>query len=369
MEDAGYEEIRDPMQIVRFLRKAIEEEVNVEVALNDRTRLYFTFFLDHLPEALTDAAATSPSPDAPPAPPPSPDPSAKSKGKEYGKGKEKEKSKEKGKEKGAEEEPSTPPPRYPFYETCSYLKNRDHLLIAPLNPSMGNALIRGCQNVEFRFFQGVKAIEGVTAFDQAITVRGEPVIQLKFPAMVRVFRKRRHFRAKLTPDVELKLTVVRTGQAPLRTGLIDISVGGLAFCNPLTADDFPQGQAVRILIETPDLPTMTLDGLVRNHARATLKEGCKKGEGRIGVQFDILSATVAMRIEELVSYVQRKHLQVVLDRKKESASLMNRHPEEEKDEKDEKDEKNEKNEKEEKKGGLAEELGRFLQVKKRFSFS
>ena len=80
--------LENPQQIRRHLEKALVEEETVEVQINERTRVFFTAFLDHPTEM-----AAGVDDDGKPLPPPKP------------------------------------------YEPLSYLRKMDHLVIAPLVPA------------------------------------------------------------------------------------------------------------------------------------------------------------------------------------------------------------------------------------------
>lgn len=312
------DELRDPAQIIRLLKKAMQDEENIEIQLNDRTRTFFTNFIDHPPEPEEEEEAAP-----------------------------------------TLEGEAPPPPRKKtvFYEPFSYFKERNRIVIAPVLPAVGNALIRNTNQVHFRFFQGVKSVEGTVAYTSTLTVGGEPALQLTFPTSVMIYRKRRHFRAKVTQEVPVQLRLQREDSLEWHElQLVDISVGGLGFCSPWAdATQLPIGEQVHIELITPTLPTLRLNTFVRNHGRATIKDGCPKGLSRTGLQFDVVNESMSQQVEMVVAYVQREILQGIQERKKEPAPQHHG--------RDEGEDRGEK-----KAHSLGEEIGRFLGMKKTFHF-
>lgn len=309
----GYEEIRDPGQILRFLQKALVDEENVEVQINDRTRTFFTYFMDHLPDLVAKDQPTT------------------------------------HQESG--EPPIEPVLVEPPYEPFSYMRDRTRLVIAPLVPAIGNSQIRQSAEVLVRFFQGVKAMEAVVKFANTLDVRGEPAIQLTYPSSIWLLRKRRHFRAKVPTEQGVRLIVHKAGQEDTEVTIIDLSVGGAGFCNPIDPEQLPIGEPVTLQIMVPELHPLKINAFIRNHMRATTKDGCRvKGAMRCGVQFDIVNEHQAMEIEEMVALVQREQLQQNQDRKAAARKAAAAH------------------EREPKKASLSDELTKMLGLKKKFFF-
>lgn len=276
-----YDLIKDASQIIRYIEKALADEENVEININDRTRTYFSYFMDHLPEALPPSVVATETVGAPLVP------------------------------------PLEVPPVYPAYDPCSYLREKKHLLVAPLAPAMGNAMIRSSHDVDVRFFQGVKSLEFTVNFEGTVLVRGEPVIQLSFPKEMRMIRKRRHYRAPYSEMVELTVAIKRSDKAAMHVRLVDISVGGLGFCLPPQepGNEFVVGGTVKVEIRTPMQEPIQVSAFVRNVGRAGTKDGCPRNDGKVGLQFDLPNETMAMRIEETVAYLQREYLQYVQSKK------------------------------------------------------
>lgn len=295
----AFEEIRNLGQIVLWLTKAAKEEEKVEVVVDDHSRVYFAYFMDMLPDVPESPLPT------PTDPPVAADAAAVIP--------------LDGKILKVKSAPTHVVHAPVSGESFAYIKERQNLLIAPLIPAIGNARIRTSQEVILRFFQGVKAIEAPVTFISTKEIQGEPAILLTFPKYCRVFRKRRHYRAKSTPEVVLTLTIQRQDAVPIQVNLIDISVGGLACCFSEVEEGLQVGDVLRVEIRLPEMEPIRVIAYVRNLGRATTKEGCRKGEGRCGVQFDVINEALALQISEVVSYVQRGYLQSLQEKRSDAA--------------------------------------------------
>ena len=267
-------------QVVGEIRKAHEEEKTVEVIINKRTKLFFSSFTDHVPDSDED-----------------------------------------------DDKPAKPSSYTPF----SYLKKKDHLVISPLYPEEGVDEIKESDHVLLRFFDGVKALEADVKFVDLDKINGEPVIVLSFPKELKVFQKRRHFRAKLIPELDLKLL------NPFDARVIDISEGGLAFCYPKGMDEYAPGSIIKmkmqvpssllgdedymefnsgLKMERPPISFVEIKGIIRNYANIDPGKGskeniCRGSTKRCGVQFTVKSAQVSLQLSEVVAQVERLFLQHV----------------------------------------------------------
>ncbi|MBF0609956.1 MAG: PilZ domain-containing protein [Magnetococcales bacterium] len=293
LPEEPYDLIKDTTQVVRYIEKALADGENVEVTINDRTRIYFSYFLDHLPEAIPATPAAGA--DTPPTP--------------------------------ASEGTQA---NYPPYQPYSYLREKNHLLIAPLSPAMGNALIRSSKEVDLRFFQGVKSLEFSVRFEGTLILREEPVLKLSFPREMRMIRKRRHYRAPCTEGANLQVFLKKIKEnIPIR--IVDMSVGGLGFCyNVQDPEEFPIGSLLNLELTCPLFEKLKISAFVRNVGRAGTKDGCEKNSGKVGVQFDIPNETIAMHIEETVAFMQREYLQSLQARRPAPRQQQLPQPEEEK---------------------------------------
>lgn len=271
--------IDSPAAILDLLEKMLLGEENVEIQLNDRTRVFFTQFLDHLPELLEIPNPTT----------------------------------------------GEITYREPPYRSCFYLRDKDHLLIAPLEPPIGNAHIRSSEGVTFRFFQGVNAVEGEVAFQKVLAVRGEPAIQIGYPANFRVYRKRRHFRADVTMGVQVMVRAMRPGLKK-EGRLFDISAGGASFeILPEDRDKYPLGEMLTLTVLQDEDESFQVKGYIRNVYDAPVSTGGRRRVKRLlcGVQFDLPDSRTAMRIDELVAGIQREKLSRVMARQRAARAELN----------------------------------------------
>ncbi|NGZ26864.1 MAG: hypothetical protein G8345_08240 [Magnetococcales bacterium] len=265
MSDNQAEIIESQQQIVRILQKAAVEEQTVEVQINQRTRLFFSVMMDQLPDLLESV-----------------DPQG------------------------------VPVLVEPEYRPFSYLDNKTHLLISPLYPAIGNAQIRSSESVLIRFFDGVKSYEADLVFANTAFVRGEPGIALTFPVTLNLFRRRRFFRADLPANIDLKLQVKVGKNPPSLVRLMNISPGGLAFCGEHEAEALPLESQVGLILESNEVPSFQITGIIRSCSRTSPKDGCPLFPNRFGVQFELLTEQMARRIEEVTAYAQRIHLRRTL---------------------------------------------------------
>lgn len=264
----AFEEITDPGKMVRLFQKALEEEEKLEVTINKRPRIYYSHLMDHPPEAAN------------------------------GEGRE-------------------APEERIAYVPHAYLKEKQHLLLSPLKPAGGNTKVAKSKRVTIRFYQGVKSYEARCRFQKVIKLHGEFAIQVSFPERMRFYRKRRHFRARNSEEVAVKMGIAWKGQKPIPVHVVDVSVGGACFCNPLGSEGLPVNKRILVALATLDLPQLVLKAMVRNHNRAMKKDGCPKAARALcGIQFDLMNEDQARDIEEITAYVQREFLAVVQEKKK-----------------------------------------------------
>ena len=295
----GFTRVRDGGRIAQLFRAALEDETLIELQINERTRLFFSLLQDHPPKAEPN---------------------------ELG-------------------EMVDPPP----YDPLSYIKEKDRLILLPLDPPVGNAQIRTSEIVLLRFFKGVKALEGNVVFQGVERINGQPVLKLSFPTELREYRKRRHFRASITrPEAYIATVSLGSRGEKVAVTPLDISAGGMAFCYPTTGH-LTLGDEIVIEIghapppsqeetengepppETPpapagasptppasqeeSLPPLRINAFVRALGKPSPNEKCGESTAeRCGAQFDLLDEHLAMEIASFVAHVQRIHLQEKQDK-------------------------------------------------------
>ncbi|MBF0285145.1 MAG: PilZ domain-containing protein [Magnetococcales bacterium] len=262
-------EVRDPEEITRLLTDALLSEETVEVVLNDHPRAFFTRIIDH-PPAMGLAQLVM---------------------------------WQEAMAKNTLDKES--------YRPMSYLRQRERLTVAALVPAEGAAQAAQSETALIRFFQNVKAVEGTVQFRENVKVLGEPAMVLTFPSALRVQRQRRHYRARIIYRDAYRLTVEKEGHPPFTTPMLDVSVGGVSFCNPQGPDALPLESPLRLTLQVAGGSVIRMTAFVRNHFLAMRKQGCGLNQGRCGVQFDIMSEQAAAQVEEVVARVQRDLLQLL----------------------------------------------------------
>ncbi len=259
--------ISDANRIQRHLQTALLEEEVVEVQMQDRSRTFFTRFVDNLPPL----------------------------------------------EEFTEEDGSVVL-QEPEYQESSYLLERKLVLIAPMEPINGNALIRRSQQVFFRFPIGTNSLECESRFLGIQSVRGNPFISLAFPSSCKELSQRRYYRSKLLTKDSSRVIVHLPDKEIAACTLLDIGINGLAFENPWPLARLPLGTPVSLLLEVPNFPDYRLDGVVLSHINCRKKKDCHAVSCRCGVQFSVADLNVAQQLEKAVAAIQRNHLRILRER-------------------------------------------------------
>lgn len=262
--DQGVEDgifIADATSLANKLKGTMHDESIVEVELDGLTRVFFCRVLDHPPEP-EDA-------DIPP-------------------------------------ETVAPP-----YEKGGYLNGRDHIIITPLEPSIGNFLIYPAPQVRTRVLLRIiasrQAYEIGCYFDAKVNVGGMPVLQLTFPAIARTVENAREFRAKIPASMPFEVAVeMRGGRKKFSTHPIDISPSGMFLVDPMgRGTDLKPDESAYLELQVPGYKTVAVEANIRH---VTKLRNAKGIQYCFGVQFDLATRALAASIEGMVALVQRTHL-------------------------------------------------------------
>lgn len=253
-----------PADILPFLQTALMDDKFVEVELSGLTRIYFSRIYDDLP-AITE-----------------------------------------------EQED-----QLDEYNPGDYLKEMTYLVTLPLEPGIGNYTIRFSEKILLRFFTSSYAVELGTYFRKLHKVNDLPVLLLDYPAIGRIVRGSREYRAKVPSSMDVKLVIIgKRNQRSITTRILNISVNGLAFSIKKKQQDFfiiDETRALEILLD--DMLLLRFDGIVRHLSKIRGKKGT---EFLCGIQADLASRAIAAKVEELVAIVQRAHLRELADKSKSS---------------------------------------------------
>ena len=251
--------IVDPAKLVNLLQSCLHDEAVIEVQFDDLTRVFFCRVLDHRPELEeieSDGVVMLVEP-------------------EYTKG--------------------------------EYLNEKDHLVITPVEPSIGNFLICSVGRVLLRLLGSRCAFEFGCFFEEKIRVRGMPVLQCSFPLLARQVKGARAYRAKIPKEMELFIHVERQGRREnFSTCPMDISVNGMMFVDPFGKyTDLREEEKIRLAMYWPRGRSLKVNARVAHVSQLRDKSGIQYC---CGIQFDLATRALARDIELLVAGVQRRRL-------------------------------------------------------------
>jgi c-di-GMP-binding flagellar brake protein YcgR len=205
----------------------------------------------------------------------------------------------------------------PDYSAGDYLKRMSHLIALPLEPGIGNLFIRHSQRVLLRFFTTTYAVELGTVFQDLADVRGLPVLRLAYPAIGRLVRGAREFRAKVPETMKLIILIMgKRKHGTIRTRVVDMSASGMAFSITKEQQElFRIDETRTIEFVHDDMMMVRLNGKIRHVSKVRGKKGT---EFICGIQFDLATRAIAAKIESIVAMVQRAHLKELSDLSAES---------------------------------------------------
>lgn len=196
------------------------------------------------------------------------------------------------------------------YKPNSYIENLAYLVMLPVEPGIGNRILRQSQYITLRIFTALYAVELGTTFQEIVNIDNVPMLRLDFPSVGRIVRGAREYRAKVPEDMDLQMIILpKRKRSQIECKVNDVSNSGTSFIvsreayKSLKLDDL---LTVRIYFEKKLL--VTVDGRLRHmtkmRAGSTMQFLC-------GLQLDLESRRVATAVESLVARVQRAHLQEI----------------------------------------------------------
>lgn len=184
--------------------------------------------------------------------------------------------------------------------SADYLKQRSYVLVAPLDPPIGNMKLRSAKQAQLNFFTDRYVVTAQLDFQQNVANK---FLKLSFPAKVNCSSQKRSG-VRVKPDRRLKipLTITRPSGIPFTGQILDISIGGLAFEVVGREARLEHGAKVTFYFEPPDDAAVKVDGVVLGVVQ-------KEGTGCIRARFLLTSSHAVRQTGELVAYVQRDTLQ------------------------------------------------------------
>ncbi|HHD63203.1 MAG TPA: PilZ domain-containing protein, partial [Desulfobulbaceae bacterium] len=200
----------------------------------------------------------------------------------------------------------------PEYTKAEYLSGQDHVVITPVEPSIGNFLICSVNRVLLRLLGSRCAFEFGCFFNQKIRVRGMPILQCSFPLIARQVKGARAYRAKIPREMELLLHVERQGKRENFSSCpIDISVEGMLLVDPFGKySDLKEEEKIWMELYWPKDRSLRVNARVIHVSQLRDKSGIQYC---CGIQFDLATRALARDIEQLVAGVQRRRLRELSD--------------------------------------------------------
>ncbi len=205
----------------------------------------------------------------------------------------------------------------PDYQKGDYLKDLTHIISLPLEPGMGNIHIRYSKRIMFRMFLASYAVEIGCFFQDMTTIGDLPVLRLSFPSIGRIVRGSREFRAKVPLDHDLQVMVVgKRRQSTLTARVVDISASGVSFSIKKEEQQLFRLEETRTFEFVQDgLMMVRITGKVRHVTKIRGKDGSVY---ICGLQFDLVTRSLAAKVEAIVASVQRAYLKELSDLSAES---------------------------------------------------
>ena len=180
-----------------------------------------------------------------------------------------------------------------------YLEEGRFLLLAPLDPPIGNLKIRSAGEVRLEFSSRSHLLECVTSLEQITPSRK---ICLAFPKMVRQKPQRRSvIRALVDRTVEIQLSVVRPSGIVFEGIFRNVSTKGGAFYGTGATPNIADNSQVGMTIVYPE-GKVEVDAVVMGSYH-------KEGEQMFRVLFLMTDQQLAQDISQVVSHVQRSNIQ------------------------------------------------------------
>lgn len=189
-----------------------------------------------------------------------------------------------------------------------YLEKMTQILTLPIEPGIGNHLIRKSDKVVVRVFTSLYAIELGTKFEEVLTENGLSVIKLGYPTIARIVRDAREFRAKVSSSMDLKLTIIPTRKRnTIICKVVDVSAKGLGLIIPRESKKkLKLEDAVRVKVTLDERDMFTVAGRIKHLSKLRADS---EMQFICGLQLDLASQSEKSLVETLLARVQRVYLQ------------------------------------------------------------
>jgi c-di-GMP-binding flagellar brake protein YcgR len=194
------------------------------------------------------------------------------------------------------------------------LTEKTHLVILPVEPGLGNLHLRYSTAIVLRMFTKDFAVEMATTFENLTKVQEIPVLRLAYPALARIVRKAREFRAKVIESLNFVVSLENGDEdsPELLATPVDISLSGMCFAvSKKEQKKFKINEPCWIKLYLDDELRVSLSGTIKHLSKIRKRSGI---EYVCGIEFNLTTKTTAAVIESLVAAVQRAHLKELADK-------------------------------------------------------
>ncbi|MEO5340678.1 MAG: PilZ domain-containing protein [Magnetococcus sp. MYC-9] len=184
-------------------------------------------------------------------------------------------------------------------ESRAYLEEGRYLLLAPLDPPIGNLKIRNAKEVCLELASQYHLLECVTTLEQITPLRK---IRLAFPKSIRQKPQQRlAVRVPVLRGMPIVATIIRPSGIVFEAQFRDLSSGGAAFCATGAIPKIADHSRITMSITFPD-GKVEVDAVIAGSFP-------KDGEHIFRAQFLVADHQTSRTINSLVSYVERENIQ------------------------------------------------------------
>lgn len=184
-------------------------------------------------------------------------------------------------------------------DTKAHMEQGRYLLMAALDPPIGNIKIRTASEIKLEFFTQRQLLSCMVSL---IEITKSRKLLLSYPEVLyQRPQKRSAFRAPVDHDMDVVISVIRPSGIVFEAKISDLSTGGTAFYPIDSTPKISNNSKIRMTIIYPE-------GRVELHA-LMLGIFFKGGESNYRTQFMVDNHKTAADLEALVAYVQREKLQ------------------------------------------------------------
>ena len=184
-------------------------------------------------------------------------------------------------------------------DSKAYLEEGRYLLLAALDPPIGNLKIRTATKISVEFFTKFHLLDCLVRLKK---ITGARKLQMSFPEKIRQKpQKRSSFRSPVDYRMNIGASITRPSGVVFKAQFSDFGVGGAAFYPSGVTPRIADHSRVQMHISYPE-GEVSVDAIIRGSF-------AKDGEQFFRAQFLVANHKTAREIGELASYVQRGNLQ------------------------------------------------------------